>query len=109
MSQIFKTTALGDELEWFFLAALKGKMHAFAKEEQFSPTGSQKTPISSGLSEGFSPQDIAHFYLTREIGADWQERMVDNLCEDFRKLVETAFNEFQKDSQHELRFYRKSL
>ena len=26
-----------------------------------------------------SPQEIAHFYLTRELGADWQEKLVDNL------------------------------
>jgi hypothetical protein len=101
--------ALSDELEWFFVAALKGKMHEYAKEEQFSPTGSQETPISSGLSEGFSPQDIAHFYLTREIGPDWQERLVDNLSEDFRKKVETAHIEFQKDSQQEVNYCRRSL
>ena len=109
MTEIFKTTALADELEWFFVAALKGKIHGYSNETQLCPVGSQATPISFGLSEGYSAQDIAHFYLTRDLGADWQEKLVDNLSEDFRKRVETAFKEFQKDSQLELKFYRACL
>lgn len=109
MSQIFKTTALSDELERFFVAALKGKIHEYCNESQLCPVGSQKTPISFGLSEGYSPQDIVHFYLTRELGVDWQRRLVDNLSEDFRRRVDVAFGEFREDSQLEIDHHSSSL
>ena len=108
MSQIFKTTALSDEMEWFFVAALKGKMHASSKEEQLCPVGSQQTPISFGLSEGYLPQDIANFYITRELGENWQEVMLSKLEKGFLEKLKIAFSDFRKDSQLEVNFQRKS-
>ena len=79
MAEIHKLVALADDLEWFFLAALKGKTPSEHTREPYDSIGSQRTPISFGLSEGYPCTDIAHFYISRQLGNNWVEEIIKNL------------------------------
>lgn len=107
MSIVFRTTALGDEIERFFAAALMGEMHVAKEEPAPLCIGSQQTPISSGLSEGYTHQDIAHFYIARALGNDWRLRIIENLNNDFLSKIEEALESFRSDAAIEIAHQRK--
>lgn len=107
MSVIFKTTALADEIGWFFEAALKGKIHLAEDNPAPFCIGSQKTPISCGLSEGYTHHDIAYFYIARELGNDWREKIIENLNDAFLSTVQTALSTFREDAEVEKTHVRK--
>jgi hypothetical protein len=106
ISTVFKTTALADEVEWFFEAALKGEIRT--NEDGPAPfcIGSQKTPISFGLSEGYTQQDVTFFYIARELGNDWREKILENLNDDFLNKIETALSAFREDANIEKAYAR---
>lgn len=54
--------------------------------------GSGQTPVSRGLTEGYSPADIAYFYIARELGTSWLAHL------------KVAFKEFCHDVQFEERY-----
>lgn len=83
MREQHKVLALADELEWFFLAALKGVTPSNVKPLYGQKSRPPKTPISKGLNEGYPHADIAHFYIARECGNDWVKHLVDNLNPDY--------------------------
>jgi hypothetical protein len=109
MGKLHKLTALSDELNRFFVATLTGKVHAASGRGQLEAFGSQQTPVSFGLSEGYSPQDIAHFYVARELGNRWIANILDNLDKPFRERLEHAFKEFVKDVRFEKQYVTKVM
>jgi len=102
MNQLHRLAALSDEFIWFFKGALLGKIH----ESELSDAqafGSQQNPVSRGLTDGYSAQDIAHFYIVRELGGDWIEQILDNLYEEFLGRL-AAYKEFGEDVMFENKF-----
>ena len=86
------------DLDLFSQEGIKGEMHKATGEEAPFEIGSLETPISHGLSEGYSIQDIAHFYITtrmaKEDKADWAEKSKDDTWLDANiDRIETAFEE----------------
>jgi len=55
------------------------------------------------LSKGYTHQDIAHFYITRELGVDWRLRILENLNQDFLKKINDAFKSFKEDADVEIK------
>lgn len=103
MKKLHKLTALSDELSWFFKDAFSGKMQK-SELSGAKTFGSQQNPVSMGLSDGYSAQDIAHFYIARELGSDWVEKILEHLDDEFLCRLKVAFNEFSEDVRSENRF-----
>ncbi|MHC4070612.1 MAG: DUF7178 family protein, partial [Planctomycetota bacterium] len=94
----------------FYEIGMKGEIHEATGEEAPFEIGTLETPISHGLSEGYSLEDIAHFYITtrmaKEDKADWVEkaRAGEGWLSQNMDRVETAYEEFQEDLEKEFEF-----
>jgi hypothetical protein len=94
----------------FYETGMAGKIHEATGEEAPFEIGSLETPISHGLSEGYSLEDIAHFYITtrmaKEDKKDWVEkaRAGEGWLSQNMDRVETAYEEFQEDLEKEFEF-----
>lgn len=55
----------------FFEKAVQGKLHKAKGKPAPFKIGSGETPISLGMSEGYAPEDIYHFYISRRMDDDW--------------------------------------
>lgn len=57
-------------LEEFAKTARRGKLHRATRKPPVTFIGSGMTPLSRGESEGYSAEDIAHFYVARRSAKD---------------------------------------